>query len=89
LSTRPSSADRHANGDQHTAAGISVALIAPSRPAEHGAFDALVQGPPPAITEHEAHAIGVDAYVYFYPLVSMHVTRKQAGERPARLRNCE
>ena len=31
-----------------------------------------------AITEQEAHAIGVDAYVYFYPLVTMDITRKQA-----------
>jgi len=30
------------------------------------------------ITEQEAHAIGVDAYVYFYPLVTMDITRKQA-----------
>jgi hypothetical protein len=29
------------------------------------------------ITAQEAHAIGVDAYVYFYPLLSMDVTRKQ------------
>jgi hypothetical protein len=29
------------------------------------------------ITEEEAHAIGVDAYVYFYPLLSMDITRKQ------------
>jgi hypothetical protein len=31
-----------------------------------------------AITEEEAHAIGVDAYVYFYPLVIMDITRKQS-----------
>ena len=30
-----------------------------------------------AITEQEAHAIAVDAYIYFYPLMSMDITRKQ------------
>jgi hypothetical protein len=29
------------------------------------------------ITEQDAHAIGVDAYVYFYSLLSMDITRKQ------------
>jgi hypothetical protein len=29
------------------------------------------------ITEQEAHAIGVEAYVYFYSLVTMEVTRRQ------------
>src|SRR6266498_3183764 len=36
---------------------------------------ALAQAP--AITEQEAHAIAVDAYVYFYPIMSMDVSRKQ------------
>lgn len=40
-----------------------------------------------AITEHEAHAIAVDAYLYFYPLISMDITRRVAinvepGKRP-------
>src|SRR5215467_14264069 len=40
-----------------------------------------------AITEQEALAIGVDAYVYFYPLVTMDITRKvatnvEAGKMP-------
>ena len=37
---------------------------------------ALAQSAAP-ITEQEAHAIAVDAYVYFYPLLSMDLSRKQ------------
>ena len=36
---------------------------------------ACAQGAP--ISEQEAHAIAVDAYIYFYPLMSMDVSRKQ------------
>jgi hypothetical protein len=37
---------------------------------------AMAQSAPP-ITEQAARAIGVDAYVYFYPLLSMDITRRQ------------
>ena len=38
---------------------------------------ALAQGgATPTITEAEAHAIAVDAYIYFYPLLSMDISRK-------------
>jgi hypothetical protein len=33
--------------------------------------------PAAAVSEQEAHAIAVDAYLYFYPLITMDVTRKQ------------
>ncbi|MBR1126005.1 DUF1254 domain-containing protein [Bradyrhizobium lablabi] len=45
-----------------------AAFVAPS---------ARAQGTSSAITEQEARAIAADAYVYFYPLLSMDITRKQ------------
>ena len=37
-----------------------------------------------AITPEEAHAIGVTAYVYFYPLITMDVTRQQLHKHRGR-----
>ncbi len=48
--------------------GLTLGLLLAPAPA------AMAQ----AITEEAAHAIGVDAYVYLYPLVTMEVTRRQA-----------
>src|SRR5690349_10460002 len=55
-----------------TQALSSIALIVAS-----SAVFPLVSQAQSKITAEEAHAIGVDAYVYFYPLVSMDITRKQ------------
>src|SRR5712671_2441522 len=38
---------------------------------------AMAQSASTPITEAEAHAIAVDAYIYFYPLLSMDTSRKQ------------
>jgi hypothetical protein len=38
---------------------------------------AMAQGGPPAITEAEAQSIARDVYLYFYPLITMDVTRRQ------------
>jgi hypothetical protein len=37
----------------------------------------MAQGNASAVGEEDAHAIGVAAYLYFYPLVTMDLTRKQ------------
>jgi hypothetical protein len=37
----------------------------------------MAQGSAPAVGEEDAHAIGVAAYLSFYPLVTMDLTRKQ------------
>ena len=49
---------------------LSLGLGAAAAPA------ALAQAAP-AITEQEAHAIAVDAYIYFYPILTMDLSRKQ------------
>ena len=48
-------------------------LVAPMQPSP-----AVAQGTPAPISEAEAHAIGVQAYVYFYSLITMDLTRKQS-----------
>ena len=39
---------------------------------------AMAQSASSSITEEAARAIGVDAYLYFYPLISVDITRKQS-----------
>ena len=48
-------------------AGVSFAAALP-------VSTALAQ---PSVSEQEAYAIGVNAYLYFYPIVTMDITRKQ------------
>jgi hypothetical protein len=54
----------------------TLQLLAAALLCAHACTLATAQAAEP-ITEQDAHAIGVDAYVYFYPLLSMDVTRKQ------------
>ena len=62
-------------------AGISTLIARFALPALLSA--ALACGAPSAaraadpISEQEAHSIGVQAYLYFYPLVTMDITRRQ------------
>ena len=62
----------------HKSTALLLNLLMGLALATSGGAPARAQGSPPAITEAEAHAIAVDAYVYFYPLISIDVTRRQA-----------
>jgi hypothetical protein len=55
---------------------LALALLHPASGPTAGAAE--------PVTAEEAHAIGVEAYLYFYPLVTMDLTRKQLTnvERP-------
>jgi hypothetical protein len=61
--------------------GNSTSLARFARPALLGAAFALgpssAPGAAETASERDAHAIGVEAYLYFYPLVTMDLTRKQ------------
>src|SRR5689334_7301781 len=51
-----------------TAIALAAGLLLTHAPA-------MAQGP--SLSESEAQAIAVEAYVYFYPLITMDLTRKQ------------
>jgi hypothetical protein len=56
---------------------ITQALTAVALTIAASAVFPLVSQAQSKMTPEEAHAIGVDAYIYFYPLLSMDITRKQ------------
>ena len=56
---------------------ITQALTAVALTVAASAIFPLTSHAQSTITAEEAHAIGVDAYVYFYPLLTMDITRQQ------------
>ncbi|KDD65437.1 membrane protein [Pseudomonas mandelii PD30] len=56
---------------------ITQALTAVALTVAACAVFPLVSHAQSKVTAQEAHAIGVDAYLYFYPLLTMDITRKQ------------
>jgi hypothetical protein len=56
---------------------ITQALTAVALSVAACAMFPLVSQAQSKITPEEAHAIGVEAYIYFYPLLTMDITRKQ------------
>jgi hypothetical protein len=62
-------------GTTLAAASAFGSAIRPQTSLAQGASPATL--PQSGVTEHDAHAIAVDAYLYFYPLITMDVTRKQ------------
>jgi hypothetical protein len=65
---------------QQTIAGTLFSLLALGVVAAQPSA-ARAQSAP--ISEQEAHAIGIEAYLYLYPLVTMDLTRKQMTGQPA------
>ena len=59
-----------------SAMAFTLAVFGGSALAPAAMAQGTAQAAPPAITEAEAHAIAVDAYIYFYPLLSMDISRK-------------
>jgi hypothetical protein len=60
---------------------LSFAFLAP--------FSIETSQAEPSVTEEDAYAIGVQAYLYFYPLITMDISRKQftnieAGKEPGK-----
>jgi hypothetical protein len=58
---------------------VAASALASAIPMDRARAQAAAM--PSAIAEQEARAIGVDAYLYFYPLITMDLTRRQAGNR--------
>src|SRR5215469_13883837 len=62
------------NAKSRIAGFVAICVAAPL----WAGASAMAQNPAPPVTAEQASAIGVDAYIYFYPLILMDLTRKQS-----------
>ena len=65
------------SGGIQTCWEIWLASLMPGCSAPPSPAAGLPERQPRPTSEQDAHAIGVEAYLYFYPLVTMDLTRKQ------------
>jgi len=68
---------------------LSLAVLYPFNPTKAQQAASTVP-----VTAEEAYEIGVEAYVYFYPAVSVEVTRRigtnvEGGKSPCHFPNCD
>ena len=70
------SAGNKPSGDKTSASGQERFIISDDRRHQHGEKASQTTSPTAVLSDAEAHDIGVEAYIYGYPLVTMEMTRR-------------